>query len=265
MRSLSDLQRGFVAATVFGDRTALAGLGISAGGLDAGSRIAIYRNNVFSNYRKALAATFPVVQALVGRAFFGTAVEAFVRAHPSTRGDVNRYGGDLPRFLAAYAPARDLPYLADVARLEWAIDQAAIAADAAALDLDALAAVPEDALPELRFRLHPSARLLRSAHPILSIWHAHQPGHEDDRVDLGAGGDALLIVRGGDGIGVRRLAPANHAFLRGLAADLVLADALERALAVDAAFDLREALGSYVAERVIVGFRPPRTRPRSPR
>ena len=263
MRSLSELQRGFVAATVFGDRTALAGLGIATGALDAGARIAIYRNNVFSNYRKALAATFPVVEALVGRPFFAAVVETFVRAHPSTRGDVNRYGGDLPRFLAGYAPARDLPYLADVARLEWAIDQAAIAADAAALDLDALAAVPEDALPELRFRLHPSARLLRSAHPILSIWQAHQPGHEDP-VNLGAGGDALLIVRGGEGVGVRRLAPANHAFLRGLAADLGLGDALERALAVDASFDLREALGSYVAERVIVGFRSPRTRPRSP-
>jgi hypothetical protein len=263
MPSLSDLQRSFVAATVFGDRSAVARLGIAADGLDAGTRIAIYRNNVFSNYRKALAATFPVVQALVGRAFFGAAVEAFVRAHPSTRGDVNRYGGDLPRFLAGYLPARDLPYLADVARLEWAIDQAGIAADADPLDLDALAAVPQGKLPELRFRLHPSVRLLRSAYPILSIWQANQPGHEDERVDLGAGGGALLIARGAAGVGVQRLTPATHAFLRTLAADLVLEQALERALAADAAFDLREALGSHVAAGTIVGFRAPSTRFRS--
>lgn len=265
MPSLSDLQRGFVAATVFGDRTALSGLGIAEGSMTAAARVAVYRNNVLSNYRKALAATFPVVQALVGRAFFGAAVEAFVRAHPSTRGDINRYGGDLPRFLAGYPPARDLPYLPDVARLEWAIDQATIAADVPALDLDALAAVPQDKLQELRLRLHPSARLLRSPYPILSIWRANQPGHEDERVDLGEGGDALLVARGAIGIAVQRLAPADHTFLRGLAADLVLADALDRALAVDAAFDLREALRSHVADSVIVGFRAPAVRSRSHR
>ena len=258
MPSLSELQRGFAAATLFGDRAALANLGIVGGRLGEAARLAIYRNNVLANYRKALAASYPVVHALVGPAFFGAAVEAFVRAHPSTRGDVNRYGGELSRFLATYPPARPLPYLADVARLEWAIDQAAIAADAPALDAEALGAVPQSRLGELRFRLHPSVRLVSSPYPIFRIWQANQVGQEqDERIELGAGGDALLVGRGEDGVAIQRLDAGTHAFLLALGHHRPLAEALERALASAADFDLGAALRRHVAGRIIVAFHAP--------
>src|SRR5258706_7705388 len=122
MPSLREVQRGFATATVFGDTAAIAALGVVGGGLDPVARIGVYRNNVLGNYHKALGATYPVVRRLVGAPFFNAAVDAFVRAYPSRHGDVNRYGGELARFLAAYAPARELPYLPDLARLEWAID-----------------------------------------------------------------------------------------------------------------------------------------------
>src|SRR6266536_505564 len=248
MPSLREVQRGFVAATVFGDSSALADLGIVAGTLDPAARIAVYRNNTLGNYRKALAATYPVVQRLVGIAFFNAAIDAFVRAHPSPRGDVNRYGGDLARFLATYPPARELPHLPDVARLEWAIDQANIAADAGALDLAAIAKVPESLLGKLRFTLHPSAQLVVSVHPIFHIWQVNQAGYAgEDRVDLGEGGDTLLIARGANGVMVERLTPGVFAFLSALTRNLRLADAVDGALAADASFDLSAALKSHVA------------------
>ena len=258
MPSLSELQRGFAAAAIFGDRSAIRRLGIVGGKLDAGARMAIYRNNVLANYRKALAATFPVLQMLVGQAFFGALVEAFVRAHPSRRGDVNRYGGDLARFLVSYAPARKMSYLPDVARLEWAIDQAAIAAEAEPLDLASLAAVQPAALGSLRLVLHPSARFVVSPYPIFRIWQANQPGHAGDPpIDLGEGGDALLVIRGIDGVSVERLSAPAHKFLSSLAGQLTLDAAVERALAADASFDLGEALRRYVASQTIVAFRAP--------
>jgi hypothetical protein len=258
MPSLRELQRGFAAATIFGDSTALASLRIVDGGLSASARIAIYRNNLLANFRKALSATYPVVEALVGPVFFGANVEVFVRAHPSTRGDVNRYGGELARFLATYPPARDLPYLPDVARLEWAIDQAHIAPDTDALDLEALAAVPEAAFGALTFALHPSARFVVSPYPIFRIWQANQPGHErDERIDLGEGGDALLVVRRIDGLGVHRLEPGDYALLVALGRGLCLDDAVERATAADATFDLGAALRTHVAMRTIVAFHAP--------
>jgi hypothetical protein len=258
MPSLRELQRGFAAATVFGDEASIAGLGIVAAELSPNARIGIYRNNVLGNYRKALAATYPVVRRLVGTEFFAAAIEAFVRAHPSTRGDVNRYGGELARFLATYPPARELAYLPDVARLEWAIDQANIAADAGALDPATFAAVPEEQLGELRFALHPSTRLVASPYPILHIWQVNQPDRAgDEHVDLGEGGDALLIARSPDGVTIERLRPGAHAFLLALARKLKLGEALERALAAESSFDLSAALQAHFATQIIVAFRAP--------
>ncbi|MGH8800500.1 MAG: HvfC/BufC family peptide modification chaperone, partial [Casimicrobiaceae bacterium] len=194
------------AATIFGDRTTLAALGVVAGAIGAAARIEIYRDNLLGNYKSALAATFPVVRRLVGAPFFDAAVEAFVRACPSTRGDVNRYGGELSRFLASYGPAQGLDYLPDVACLEWAIDQAGIAADAPPFDFRALAAVPEALHRDLCFVLHPSAQLLESRFPILRIWQVNRPDCADPPpIDLGEGGDSLLIVRGAPGMRVERL------------------------------------------------------------
>jgi hypothetical protein len=259
MPSLRELQRGFAAATVFGDAAAIAALGIVGAGLHPAARIGIYRNNVFGNYRKGLGATYPVVQRLVGTPRFEAAIEAFVRAHPSTCGDVNRYGGELARFLEGYPPLRELAYLPDVARLEWAVDQAGIAGDAAVLDLAALAAVPAAALGELRFTLHPSVELVSSPYPILRIWQVNQPDHSgEDRVDLGEGGDALLIARAAKGVGVERLSRGAHAFLIALRGKLRLDEAVERALAVESSFELSAALQHYVAAQTIVAFRLPR-------
>ncbi|MEO8741276.1 MAG: DNA-binding domain-containing protein [Casimicrobiaceae bacterium] len=260
MPSLLELQRGFSAATLFGDTAAVASLPIVAGALDSNARIGIYRNNVLGNYRKVLAATFPVVCRLVGGAFFDAAAEQFVRGHSSTRGDVNRYGGDFAVFLAAYLPARELVYLAGVARLEWAIDQANIAADAAPLEVAALASVAPDALANLRFQLHPAARLIASPFPILRIWQVNQADRGgDETVDLAEGRDTLLVTRSAQGVAIDRIGRGDHAFLTALAANATLAVAAERAGAADPEFDLVGVLRRHVANHTIVAFRAPVT------
>jgi hypothetical protein len=258
MPSLHELQRAFAAATLSGDPAALASLPIVAAGLDPGVRVAIYRNNVLGNYRKALAATYPVVLRLVGASFFAAAVEHFVRAHPSTRGDINRYGGEFSAFLTEYPPARELTYLPDVARLEWAIDQADIAADAAPFDVAALAAVALDTLEGLRFRLHPSAQLIVSRFPILRIWQVNQPEHaKDEHIDLGDGGDSLLVARGQRGVTIERMGRGDQALLAALAADATLGTAAAKASASEPGYDLTHALRRHVACHTIVGFRAP--------
>lgn len=255
MPSLVEIQRGMAAATISGDVAALAGLGIVGGRISPAARVDIYRNNVFGNYRKALAATFPVVRRLVGAAFFNAAVDAFVRAHPSPRGDVNRYGGDLARFLADYPPARTLAYLPGVARLEWAIDQAAIAADAPPFDLAALVALPEDSHAGLRFVLHPSAQLVESHYPILHIWQVNQPEFDGAaEVDLDEGGDSLLVARGERGVDVERLKPGMAALLHSFAAGERLAIAAGLAAGAEPSFDLPAALRRHVANRVLAAF-----------
>jgi hypothetical protein len=254
MPSLRELQRSFAGAVFAGDG-APADFAVD-GAIRGADRIAIYRNAMFANYRKALGATYAVVLRLVGAPFFNTAVDAYVRAHASTCGDLNVYGDAFGEFLAGYPYAANLPYLPDVARLEWAIDEAQRAGDVVHEPegvLAALAAVPPERLTDVELRLGPSCRLVASEYPILRLWQVNQPAHEgDDTVDLGAGGDALLVRRDAAGVTLRQLPPGEFAFLETLAGRAPLGAALATARAADSAFDLGEALRAHIAGGTIV-------------
>ncbi|MEO8303013.1 MAG: DNA-binding domain-containing protein [Betaproteobacteria bacterium] len=256
MRSLAELQRDFAKAIVAQDGVAPA---VFIGGADSViERMAIYRRAVFANYRNALAATYPVVRQLVGAPLFNAAVDAFVRARPSTSGDLNDYGDAFPAFLATCALPDGPPFLADVARLEWAIDESHRAADAAGtpdLVLASLAAVPADRLPKTTLHLAPSCRLLASDYPILAIWKANPPGNAGDAtLAFDACADALLLRRDAGGIGIERLAPGDYAWLAAVAAGATFAAAIEAALRADAVFDLDRALHTHIGAATIVSI-----------
>ncbi len=225
---------------------------------DAAERIAIYRRTVFANYRNALGATYPVIARLMGTPFFSAAVDAFVRAHPSRSGDLNVYGDGFPRFLADYAPAAALPYLADVARLEWAIDEAGRAPDAQRAPHSVLAqfaAVVPERLPTLGVTLDASCRLVASRYPILHLWQVNQRDHDgDERVVLDEGGDALLVRRDERGIALERFGPGDFAWLEALASGAALGAAIDAAMASDAAFDLGTALSTHIAAGTIASI-----------
>ncbi|RYY81157.1 MAG: DUF2063 domain-containing protein, partial [Comamonadaceae bacterium] len=144
-------------------------------GSDVARRFAVHRNNVVGALVRSLADNFPVVRALVGPEFFGAMAADFVRSQPPRSPVLALYGAGLPCFIATFMPARELPWLAGVARLEWARVEACHAADAPALDAAhaAVALAQPERTGELRPRLHPAARLVRSAHPVVSLWAAH--------------------------------------------------------------------------------------------
>ena len=249
MPSLRELQQEFAAAVLAADG-GVAGFAV-AGALGGAARVAIYRRNGAGNYRNALGATYPVVRRLVGAPFFHAAVDAFVGAHPSRSGDLNVYGDAFGAFLAAYSPAAGLPYLPDVARLEWAIDEAGRAADsvrAPEATLAALAAVPPERLAAVRLALDPSCRLVTSPFPIRRIWQVNQPACTDvESVALDAGADFLLVRRDPDGIAIERIDAGVHAWLAALADGGTLGAALDAAAAVDPGFALADALRAHLA------------------
>ena len=255
MPSLRELQVGFADALLAGDAAPPPFATIPPE--RAAERIAVYRRALFANYRNALGATYPVVARLVGAPFFGAAVDAFVRAHPSTSGDLNVYGDAFPAFLGRYPPAAGLPYLADVARLEWAQDEANRAADPHATPDDvlaALAALTPEALPAARLALAPSCRLVASPYPVLRIWRSNQPGCEaEGRVSLDEGGDALLVRREAAGVTIERVAASEFAWLEALARGVPLADAIEAAAATGTPFDLATVLRQRIADGTLAG------------
>ncbi|NJM13578.1 MAG: DUF2063 domain-containing protein, partial [Synechococcaceae cyanobacterium SM1_2_3] len=195
MPRLRELQQDFAAAVLDGAQNGFE-RHIQAAGLSGVRRLQIYRNNTLLNLTASLRATYPVICRLVGDSFFDYAAAQYIAAYPSRSGDLEEFGGDFARFLESFAPAADLVYLPDVARLEWIYRQIFYAADHPPLDLTALAQVPAEQQADLHFQLHPAARLLESVFPILRIWQVNQTDYAGDAaVDLTAGGIKLLALR----------------------------------------------------------------------
>jgi hypothetical protein len=204
-------------------------------------RMAVYRANVHGNWSGALAGAYPVVRRIVGDEFFDAMAREYARAFPSVSGDLHEYGERLADFLAAHADAQDLPYLPDVARLEWLAHRAYYAADAAPFDLSR----------PTRARLAPACGLLESAWPLPRIWAAHQEGGDPASVDLGAGPERVLVHRAHWRVDVCSLRAGDYRFLERLQAGADLGTALEAAVAADCAFVARVALAAWVQAGVI--------------
>jgi len=203
----------------------------------AGKRFAVYRNNVIVSLLDALAARFKVTQQIAGDAFFKAMARMFIAAHPPTSPLMMFYGEAFPDFISTFAPAAEIPYLADIARLEAARTRAYHAADAAPLDPAALQSVTPDDLPYLHFHLHPSLEIVSSAYPVVTIWAMHE-----GLIPLGPitdwHGEDALVVRPHLDVDIRRLPPGAAAFLQRLSEGKSLAEAAECAAANHQDFDL---------------------------
>lgn len=225
-----------------------------AGGV-SGGRLAIYRNNVFTNLRAALRAVYPVIECLVGEEFFNHAANQFIRRYPSGSGDIEDYGAQFAEFLARFPGARELVYLPDTARLEWAYHQVFHAADHLPLSLERLACVSSEQYGQLRFQLHPASALLASDYPVHRIWEVNQPGFQGEQtVDLSLGGVKLLILRRRFQVEMQPLGAGEFAMLTGFAAGRTVAEAYDKAARAEPAFDLNLFLERHLTGETVVDF-----------
>lgn len=224
-------------------------------GSDPAARLAVYRNNVTASLVDALGDTFPVVRQLVGEAFFRAMARTFVRSTPPRSPILAHYGADFPAFIAGFAPAAGLPYLADVARLEFLRVRACHAADAPVADAAALAALLGEParLGGLRLVLQPALALLRSPFAVVSLWAAHQSALDIAGVDPGRAENAL-VLRHGLEVEVIGLAAGEAAFVARLQEGASLGEAAGEGAAVAADLDIVPALAQLLRAGAISGF-----------
>jgi hypothetical protein len=232
---------------------------------DPRRRLDVHRNNSMVSLVDALAATFPVTLALVGEDFFRDMARERVRADPPRSPILFRYGEGFPGFVQDYAPAAVVPYLADVARLEYLRVQCHHAADAQAVpvaEFHALLSAPER-LADLRMTLHPASAWLRSDHAVHALWRAHQGLDALARADLADidpdSAEAVLVTRPRWDVQVHRIdARATHA-LDALREGAPLGAALSvvPACADEPATLLTELLTLLLRHDLVVALHPP--------
>ena len=195
---------------------------------DASTRLAVYRNNMIVNTRAHLAAVFPVVGALLGEDCFNEIARQFILSKPPRSPVMLVYGDGFPAYLSASRLFETVPYIADIAALEWARYRAYHAADAEPIELAALATVAADDIENISLTLHPSVSVISSAWPIVSIWQAHQrPDPTETLASLGCAPETALVARPALDVEVRAIADGPRSLIEALRSGQRLGVALE--------------------------------------
>ncbi len=213
------------------------------------ARFAVYRNNVMHSLSRALAQRFPAIERLVGAEFFSAMALEFIRVSPPSSPVMLRWGSEFANFLTGFPPVQSLPYLPDVARIEYARGQSYHAADIQPVDATAFAGIEGDP-GQIRMELSPSLHVLKCDHGAVSIWQANQPGANP--ATRAAGTEYALIWRNSKfEVPLRRIEAHEAQFLTALIAGSTLEDA---AAALE---DAGPLLGLLLTEGLIAQLRPP--------
>ena len=214
-------------------------------------RFAIHRNNVVVGLIRALQARFPVVEKIVGGEFFTAMARVFIAKSPPRTPILTTYGDEFADFIAAFEPARELGYLADVARLEAARTRAYHAANSASVDPSRFAPLDPNTVSDIRVSLHPSAELVWSSHPIVTIWAMNSGEQELAAIEDWRAEDAL-VVRPHLDVEVRLLPSGGATFLHALGSGHTISEAAEAAFADHAEFDLSRGLAELIRSGVVI-------------
>lgn len=224
---------------------------IAGHGLEPAARLRIYRNSCEAILTDALRTAYPAVLALVGEAFFAQTAHACLHAHPSRSGNLQQLGETFADYLASLPTIETVPYLPDVARLEWLRQQSALAADAVTLPSDAFTEARAEADGRLCVTLHPSVRLFDSPYPVLTIWrYTMQPSPE--RLTLGDGGESVVLWREEDKVAMAAVDAASFAFVAALAYGDALNVAHVTARSSDPHFQFESCVESLLQRGLII-------------
>lgn len=218
-------------------------------GPEAARGLAVHRATIAAGLAQTIANAFPAVRQVVGRPTFTTAVLNYIAEGPPRHPLLSVYGRGFPDFLAAQPISASLPYLPDLARLEWARQESYLAADAPALDTSLLDTADADAIFALALRIHPAARIIGSRFPIHRIWRLAQP--DSDATDVPGvemnAAEQVVITRPRVQVVTRAVSRADATFLRAIRSGARLGSAVEAAFAVTPSFDVMQVLAGHFA------------------
>lgn len=222
---------------------------IIADGLEPERRLAIHRNHYATTLVEALGGIFEVTRTLVGADYFDAFARRFARARPPAGPCLFEYGAALPDALRDAPGMAEHGYVADVARLEWAMHESFHAPAADSLSPTRLTATPSDRLADVRLTLHPTVRLIAAEFPVDGLWRAARSG--DVSPDDLRGSPAWLILwRPGFDVSMEDASAGRFRLLAALSDGAPLGQAAEAAATADESFDFGDALGNCLRQGV---------------
>ena len=258
--TLADLQGRFAAALRASGDDASDDIGrfapfVVGDGLDPAARVQVYRNNACAMFEGALARTYPVLRRRVGDGYFQGLASAYREAHPSRSGDLHWVGRSFPVWLEARLAGTEYAWLADLARLEWACEEALVAREVTPLEPAALTQVAPDDLGDAQLVLQPGVRTVESGYPVWSVWRENQPDAPGAPVDFSIGPQWIVVACVNGGLVLHSVPQDHFRFVASLAAGATLAMAVdESGVSIE---QLPALLGWLFSERLVVGVAGP--------
>lgn len=221
------------------------------GGAAPHVRFPIYRNNVTQALVGALRVRFPVVEQLVGQAFFSSMAGAYVAANKPASAVLIQYGASFAEYIEGFEAAATLPYLADVARFENAWWHAYHAYEAVPLATIALAEIAPEDLGGLKFQFHPSFQMIQNSNAAASIWQWHQIANNPAKLEEPPQ-EFAIVWRPNADVHVRLIAADGFCFFEVLKSGADLESALLGTIGQFPEFDLQSNLAALFQLELIV-------------
>jgi hypothetical protein len=183
------------------------------GGEAGGARLAVYAGGYVARTREALEETYEAVRRVLGASEFSTLASAYAEAHPSRDYNLTWFGRHLPAFLAGTRWAARLPFLPDLARLEWRVSESFHAFDGPPADLAPLISRPVEAWADWRLLFQPSVGLVESEWPVFDIWQARTAPQGRIDIDLVNRAQRILVCRRNTAVRCEPLEPVEFRLL----------------------------------------------------
>jgi hypothetical protein len=140
---------------------------------EAALRMAVYQNNYAHSLREALKDSYPVVLRLIGEDFFHALAMEFIQSNPPQQASLQSYGLEFIKFISEHEQCQQLPFLTDIAHIEYLYIQCFHGPEQEAINLNHLLAEEENDLPNVVFTAHPNVHMISSDYPSLDIWYAN--------------------------------------------------------------------------------------------
>lgn len=257
MTTLAQLQTNFIhdclSGTLTVDKTLMA-KDLDTQFISARGLMGIYQHSAIANITNSLRLSYPVIEKLVGKDFFQLMCKSYIVIHWPTTGNMDDYGESFSSFLATFEQVKHLPYLEDVAHLEWLFHQSSLANDNSYFDWTRLAKVTSS--DTLTFLLAPTVSIMRSATPVDKIWLMNQENApEISELSLDGTSDTFIVLfRQGLKTEMMTIAESEFTFLQSIEKGLDFEATIESAKAVDADIAIDSCLKSYIELGIISGF-----------
>jgi hypothetical protein len=173
----------------------------------------VYADGYVARIAEAIENDYPALNRVLGARALRSLTARYLARFPPRSHDLGRVGDRLPGFLEGDSLTQELPFLPDLARLEWTVAEAFVAADGNDLRWDDLARLGPEAVAELPLQLRPGAGRVRSAWPIYDIWTVRERPAPEIEVALEGRPCSVLVSRRGLDVICRPLGPVEDRVL----------------------------------------------------